>query len=160
MCESRYFSGPERQSKASRHGRPFSAAEISAALVESVVPVMKAQARVDCSSWNTDEFFEAADQHDVKRCLEAGADPNARAEEDGYRPLHLAALSNENPKVVQALIAAGADLGARTKDGQMPVHVAASSNRNPKVVQALIAAGADQTPEQILEPLHCTGWPW
>ena len=49
-------------------------------------------AQADCADWNTEAFFEAAEVSDVTRCLQAGMDPEARAE-SGYTPLHEAARS-------------------------------------------------------------------
>ena len=63
--------------------------------------------------------------------------------ESSITPLHLAALFNENPAVIQALLAAGSDPMARTESGdETPLHWAAG-NGSPAVVQALLAAGAD-----------------
>ena len=47
--------------------------------------------------------------------------------------------------MVQALLAAGADLKARNKWSGTPLHIAAGFSANPTVVQALLAAGADPT---------------
>ena len=39
-------------------------------------------------------------------------------------PLHAAAFFNNNPAVIEALIAGGADMKARTKGGKTPFHYA------------------------------------
>ena len=70
-----------------------------------------AYAQVDCANWNTRDFFKAAEVSDVIRCLEAGADPNERAD-GGWTPLHRAAALTANPGVIVALLDAGA--AART----------------------------------------------
>ena len=62
--------------------------------------------------WDSSAFFRTATVQDVKACLAAGADVNARGRFK-ETPLHDAARSNENPEVVQALLAAGADVNAR-----------------------------------------------
>ena len=77
----------------------------------------------------------------VKALIEAGADPNARAE-GGTTPLHLAVLTTFNPSIVKALIEAGGDPNARAKDGGTPLHYAAKTS-GPSVVEALLDAGAD-----------------
>ena len=59
-------------------------------------------------------------------------------------PLMFAAAV-DNPEVVQALVAAGADLEARDVVGGTPLMFAAGSNANPEVVQALLDTGADAT---------------
>ena len=57
--------------------------------------------------------------------------------------LHGAARHNGNPAVIEVLIAAGADLNARGDDGDTALHSAAAHNENPAVIEALLAAGAD-----------------
>ena len=91
----------------------------------------------------------------VKTLLDAGADPNARAER-GFTPLHGAATNSETPAVVQVLLDAGADLNARTKDGLTPLHQAAWFSETPAVVQILLDAGADPNArdEDGRTPLH------
>ena len=87
--------------------------------------------------------------------LQAGADPNARTESK-LTPLHLAAGSNENPAVTQALLQAGADPNARDDDKSTPLHEAARNNENPAVTQALLQAGANPNAQTNYKstPLH------
>ena len=75
----------------------------------------------------------------------------------GWTPLHVAAACNETPVAVTALIAAGADVDARTEHhGMTALHLAAASNRNPAVLAALVAAGAQVEAEAVqgLRPVH------
>ena len=55
----------------------------------------------------------------------------------------MAATSNTNPAVIEALLNHGADIHARADDDQTPLHVAASSNTNPEVIQLLLKRGAN-----------------
>ena len=64
-------------------------------------------------------LFEAAESgtaSEVKTALAAGADPNNARRDDGDTPLHLAAIWNDNPSVIKALLEAGADPGARSNE--------------------------------------------
>ena len=97
---------------------------------------------LSCSEWNTSEFFEQAGPDDVARCLEAGADLEAR-DDSGATPLHLAARNSEPPTVIAALLEAGADLEARDHSGFAPLHFAILVNENAAVAAALLDAGAD-----------------
>jgi ankyrin repeat protein len=73
--------------------------------------------------------------------LNAGADVNARADDD-RTPLHFAARHN-NKAVAEILIARGADLKAMTKvDGFTPLHYAALGDAGPTVA-LLLVKGAD-----------------
>ena len=58
-------------------------------------------------------------------------------------PLHLAALRNRNPAVIEALVALGADLEVRGRDGRTALHMAARGNAHAFL--ALLALGADDT---------------
>ena len=115
---------------------------------------------LDCAKWNTEAYFETASDQDVKACLEAGADLNAR---DGHQntPLHWAARKG-NPAVIQMLMVAGADLNARGWQQETPLHSAARNYENPAVVVTLLAAGADPEARNYTKetPLHMAAGNW
>tara|TARA_R110000744_G_scaffold120008_1_gene223671 strand:+ start:1263 stop:1610 length:348 start_codon:yes stop_codon:yes gene_type:complete len=85
--------------------------------------------QTDCDGWSPSDsevskpFWEAASVDTVSDCLMSGADLNARAE-NGFTPLHWAALYNENPEVIIALLDAGADGTAVNDDGETPFDAA------------------------------------
>ena len=100
----------------------------------------------------------------------SGADPDVR-DVDGLTPLHKAAMSGimravatgvqgtaaerrARTIVAEVLIAAGADVNAKTQGGQTPLHFATLGNA--AVVEALIAANArvDERDHKGLTPLH------
>ena len=85
--------------------------------------VAPAHAQIDCAAWNTKSFFLAAEVSDVTRCLQAGADLEARGA-GGLTPLHLAVLSG-NAEAIEALLRAGPDLEPRSEDGTTPLHAGA-----------------------------------
>ena len=116
-----------------------SVAVIEFLLSKGTPPILSAQ---DCRMWHTNVFFRTATVQDVKVCLDAGADPEARGTGQ-WTPLHRAAAYTDNPEVIEALVAAGADPMARDESEKTPLHRAAESNPNPAVFQALLDAGAD-----------------
>ncbi len=86
----------------------------------------------------------AADQTSVIQALLAsGADVNARNDEEGSTPLHVAASSGD-VTAIRALLAGGADVNANAhkKGGATPLHVAAASGK-AAVIPALLSGGAD-----------------
>ena len=82
---------------------------------------------------------ELQDRRLVARLLELGADPNA-AGLGGRTALHLAGW--RPAPVLQELLAADADVNARTLDGWSPLHSAATA-RDLTSLTTLLATGAD-----------------
>ena len=116
---------------------------------------LPASAQEDCEEWNSHGFFTNATAETVAACLEAGADVNARTDSfpfDSFlfvpgafghnTPLHFASIYDWDG-MVAVLLAAGAQVNARSLDGETPLHVAARMNRNPAVVAQLVEGGAD-----------------
>ena len=98
-------------------------------------------AEVSCKGWNEHGFFFRVTTADITRCLQVGADINAR-DEFGNTPLHRAARYNKNPAVITVLVKAGAEINARDISGNTPLYDA-TWNNNPAVISALLKAGAD-----------------
>ena len=123
---------------------------------------------LDCNDWNEKtDFFQDARVEDVIACLNAGADPNSRGDWD-KASLHHAAWWNEDSAVIEVLLAAGADVNAKSEEGAFgtkhrseitPLHWA-GGNLNPEVTKLLLAAGADVHARGQLgdrPPLHWAG---
>ena len=68
-------------------------------------------------------------------------DPHALDPRSGRTPLHVAALANA-PRLIAALVEAGADVEARDEDTLTPLHLAAGADA-AAAVAALLEAGAD-----------------
>ena len=77
----------------------------------------------------------------VRSLLKAGADVEAKCNVGGDTPLYGAAVNNY-PRVVEALLARGAEVSPVNDDGWTPLATAAA-NGHVKVVKALLKAGAD-----------------
>lgn len=112
---------------------------------------------------------DATDPAVIRLLTEAGADPNSQEDGNfrvqgyrrGYSALHAAAQWNPNAAIINALVAAGADLEARDAEGATPLH-AAWGNPNPAVVRALLESGADPLARdragRVADPTSCANW--
>ena len=78
----------------------------------------------------------------VKQQLAAGADVDAKGGWLGGTPLHYA-VSKGHKKIVELLIAKGADVHEKAKDGTTPLHSATTK----EIAELLITEGADVNPQ-------------
>merc|ERR1719491_894784 len=90
---------------------------------------------------------------DLRESLQNGIKPDEYMAYDGSTALVIAARSGHD-RIVEELIAAGADVSIRTDDGSTMLHHAVSG-QSPAVVRALLAAGvgADECNEDGISPL-------
>jgi len=85
------------------------------------------------------DFFEPTSVDLVGLLMKAGADPNASL---GKRPLMTEAINNNDAKLVEILINAGANLEVKTQHGDTPLLIAVVG-ASEKIVAMLLDAGAD-----------------
>jgi ankyrin repeat protein len=79
----------------------------------------------------------------VRYLLDNGADVHV-LDKDGNTALHLAALSNENPEVLEVLLKAGAKVDAKNNDGTTPAYNAIYNKfNNDKMLEVLLKHGAN-----------------
>lgn len=79
----------------------------------------------------------------AKALIEAGADLYAQEPVYKSTAFHLAAVSSGNPRIVETLLNAGADIECRNYLGETPLLLAIGGNPNAKLATALIQHGAD-----------------
>ncbi|WP_372990250.1 ankyrin repeat domain-containing protein [Sulfitobacter sp.] len=79
----------------------------------------------------------------VRYLLEQGADLNAKAYVMDLNALHIAALKNPDPNMIDVLLDAGLTVESPVQNGFTPLLLAAMDNRNLEVVERLIDRGAD-----------------
>ena len=85
----------------------------------------QAQASHYCRIWNTVYFFQLATALDIMRCLEQGADIEAR-DKKNMTPLHIAGIWG-TAQQVNALLKAGASVDARDEKNMTPLHIAVAA---------------------------------
>ena len=90
-------------------------------------------------------MFAAAYGHpDIARFLiEQGADIKAKAYVMDLNALHLAALRNPEPNMIDVLLDAGLPIESPALNGYTPILLAATDTQNLEVVETLITRGAD-----------------
>ena len=82
------------------------------------------------------------DEHEVRRLLRSGAEPNTR-DRNGWTPLHFAAQEH-SPGAVRALLEAGAEVDPVDDHGNTPLWRATFGSRGRgEVIQLLRQAGAN-----------------
>ncbi len=75
--------------------------------------------------------------------IAAGADIHEAEPKYRSNSLHLAANSSKNPKVIETLLAAGANIDARNYLGETALIMAVNGNSETKITTQLIKSGAD-----------------
>ena len=103
---------------------------------------LNATAALDCADWGTPAFFNAGivTVAEVRRCLDAGAKVNARAD-NGWTALYFSAGFG-HAEAITALFDAGANVDARNNDSATALHYAAAGG-HAEAVTALLDAGAN-----------------
>jgi ankyrin repeat protein len=81
------------------------------------------------------------DLQEMKRLIDAGADPNAQ-DDNGWTPLHIAAQES-SLDAVRLLLDAGANPNVRNSGGQTPLSPAFHFSCDIRIMDALLDAGAD-----------------
>ena len=79
----------------------------------------------------------------LKAIIEAGADIHEAEPKYRSNALHLAANSSKNPKIIETLLEAGANIDARNYLGETALIMAVNSNDETKITTQLIKSGAD-----------------
>ena len=78
----------------------------------------------------------------IDASLIAGVDVNVQ-DDGGYTPLIYAAMNNDEPDVINAIVGKGANVMLPNNDGYTPLHHATKHNPKPQVTEALLSNHAD-----------------
>ena len=81
----------------------------------------------------------------VNFLIQKGADKTARAYVLDMNALHVAAYSNPNPDVIDALTKHGFDTEVKTENDYTALLIAVTENRNLEVAERLVKKGADKS---------------
>ena len=124
------------------------AAAVSATRAREIKELIDAGADVNAhNEWGLTPVMLAAQYNHCVAVLNAliasGADINEAEPKYRSNALHLAANSSKNPKIIDALLAAGANIDARNYLGETALIMAVNGNPETKVTTQLIKSGAD-----------------
>jgi len=141
-CEGLIFPGPQKQTSArGEESRPL--ASLNPEPIRPLARSTSTESREEKQPAPAfGEFLQALWQEDLARVenmLKAGIDPNTQTTM-GNRPLLIAAKKN-NPRLLEILIAKGANVDAADLNGLTPLMAAASMGLDQNV-RVLISAGA------------------
>ncbi len=92
--------------------------------------------------WNRNRDMPRLPVDMAKLLLEKGADTNVKDAPSGYSPLHWAVIMWSN-EVAELIVAAGADVNARSNTGETPLDIVATSGGPAAIGELLVAKGAD-----------------
>lgn len=123
-------------------------AAVSATKAREIKEILEKGADINIhNEWGLTPVMLAAQyNHSVavlKALIEAGADIQEAEPKYRSNSLHLAANSSKNPKVIDALLAAGANINARNYLGETALIMAVNTNPETKITTQLIKCGAD-----------------
>ena len=123
-------------------------AAVSATRAREVKELIDAGADVNAhNEWGLTPVMLAAQYNHcvavLNALIAAGADINEAEPKYRSNALHLAANSSKNPKIIDALLAAGANIDARNYLGETALIMSVNGNAETKVTTQLIKSGAD-----------------
>jgi len=110
-----------------------------------------------------EQLFTAVKNNDlqaVEKCIENGADVNAKTK-DGNFPIHYAAQNENGLEICYILIENGSLLNKKNHDGNTPLHLVVPSNDFDKVCDLMIKNGANpkiKNKEKISADFYIHEW--
>lgn len=124
------------------------AAAISATKAKEIKDLLAQGAEINCKNeWGMSPLMLAAQYNPAvsvtNALIAAGADLHEQEPKYRSNALLLACNRTTNPKIIEALLAAGARLDDRNYLGESAIIMAVNTNPEARVVTALIKAGAD-----------------
>ena len=117
--------------------------------VFSKVNDLAAEARQSWLSWRIYGYAKCNDTRGVKKCLNAGVDPNFPRPDHGFTPLHIAVVNGYNVMLTH-LLAYGADVDQRTTYGNTMLGVALDHGQE-EAAALLLAHGADPNKAHVTD---------
>ena len=123
-------------------------AAISATKASEIKKLVEAGADINVhNEWGLTPVMLAAQYNHcvavLKALIELGGDIHEAEPKYRSNALHLAANNSDNPKVIETLLSAGANIDARNYLGETALIMAVNNNSETKIATQLIKCGAD-----------------